>query len=352
MKAFRAVISATLLSLSLSGCISLSEFFASFGLGESEEVVDLPYYKVGDSFTFGNPIATWRVVSIKDRRVTWRSDTGNEQITGRNPLLPALAWRSEKVGSGQRIISDQMGSLFPMKVGARTTFRAAVTTDKPPYGWSFDWQCEVTDRQDIAGPTGAIDAFKVACGRDIADEIVFFYAPTIGHYITKTSNAEGEDAARIKHLVAYEKINSEGRLERIAFAGRPLVIASQTQPQNLVAEIPNPRIKSGKVAVVARTQAVSRNTLQNRAQQLLAQRKSVKAPVDHTIAEVIAGKALPRDIGSIAPASGGGDAVQMDVQKGPGFQLVAKALPHFPPRPKTNPKRESMQVASALARLC
>ncbi len=102
--------------------------------------------KVGDPYTFGNPIATWRVVSVEDRRVTWRSDTGNEQITGRNPLLPALAWRSEKSGSGQRIITDQMGSLFLMKVGARTTFRAAVTTDKPPYGWSFDWQCEVSDR--------------------------------------------------------------------------------------------------------------------------------------------------------------------------------------------------------------
>ncbi|MBT6210171.1 MAG: hypothetical protein HOI35_09155, partial [Woeseia sp.] len=219
MRAFRAIISAALLSLSLSGCISLSEFFASFGFGESEKVVDLPNYKVGDSYTFGNPIATWRVVSVEDRRVTWRSDAGNEQITGRNPLLPALAWRSEKSGSGQRIITDQMGSLFPMKVGARTTFRAAVTTDKPPYGWSFDWQCEVSDRQDIAGPTGSIDAFKVGCGRDTADEIVFFYAPSIGHYITKTSNGEGEDATRIKHLVAYEKINSEGRLERVAFAG-------------------------------------------------------------------------------------------------------------------------------------
>jgi len=42
MKAFRAIINTALLSPSLSGCISLSVFFASFGLGESEKVVDLP----------------------------------------------------------------------------------------------------------------------------------------------------------------------------------------------------------------------------------------------------------------------------------------------------------------------
>ena len=350
MKAFRAVISAVLLSLSLSGCVSLSEFFASFGFGESEKIVDVPNYRVGDSFTFGNPIATWRVVSVEDRRVTWRSDTGNEQITGRNPLLPALSWRSEKVGSGQRIISDQMGSLFPMKVGARTTFRAAVTTDKPPYGWSFDWQCVVIDRQEIAGPTGAIDAFKVACGRDIADEIVFFYAPTIGHYITKTSNAEGEGAARIKHLIAYEKINSEGRLERVTFAGRPLMQATQAQPQKLAAEISNPRIKFEEVGGITRPRPAHGNTLQNRARQLLAQRKSVQAPVD-TTAVINARKAPPRDIASMAPASGGGDTIQGAAQKGPRFQLVAKTLPHFPPRPKANPKRESMQLESALANL-
>jgi hypothetical protein len=70
MKALRTIISAVLFSPSLSGCISLSEFFASPGFGGSKKVVDLPNYKVGDSYKFGNPIAIWRFVSVEDRRVT------------------------------------------------------------------------------------------------------------------------------------------------------------------------------------------------------------------------------------------------------------------------------------------
>lgn len=217
LKAVRATICATLLSVSLSGCVSLSEFFAAFGFGKSEALVELPAYRVGDSFTFGSPDTTWRAVAIDADTVTWRSDQGDEQVTNRNPLLPALAWRSEKLGSGQRIISDKVGSLFPMKVGARTTFRAAVTTDKPPYGWSFDWHCEVVDRQDINGPTGVLDVFKVGCGRQSDDEIVFYYAPSIGHYVTKTSGSDNVDASRIRQLVAYEKINASGVLERVAW---------------------------------------------------------------------------------------------------------------------------------------
>lgn len=254
LKAFRATICASLLSISLSGCVSLSEFFAAFGFGNSEALVELPAYRVGDSFTFGSPDTTWRAVAIDEDTVTWRSDQGDEQVTNRNPLLPALAWRSERLGSGQRIISDKAGSLFPMKVGARTTFRAAVTTDKPPYGWSFDWHCEVVDRQDINGPTGALDVFKVGCGRQSDDEIVFYYAPSIGHYVTKTSGSDNADASRIRQLVAYEKINATGVLERVAFAG-PSATARQRDRRSAVGQRTKVATRSPAAAMTTSGQA-------------------------------------------------------------------------------------------------
>jgi hypothetical protein len=120
--------------------------------------------------------------------------------------------------------------------------------------------------------------------------------------------------------VAYEKINPEGRLERVAFADRPLVMASQVQPQKPIAEISSPKVKTRDVPAAIRTQIVSGNTLQNRAQQLLAQRKSVKAPVECTIAQANTEGALARYIASIAPASGGeGRAMRAGSQKGAEF---------------------------------
>lgn len=347
MKAFRAVINAMLLSLSLSGCVSLSEFFASFGFGTSSDTVELPEYRVGDSFTFGNPTVTWRVVSIDDQRVTWRSDKGDKQVTGRDPLLPALAWHSERIGSGQRTISDQVGSLFPMKVGARTTFRATVTTDKPPYVWGFDWQCSVMDRQEIAGPKGVIDAFKVGCGREVSDEIVFFYAPSIGHYITKTNNSDGQVAARVKHLVAYEKLNEEGSLERVAFADRPVDSAADTTNFKKRSDVtPTQRVNSEPIIAVSKGQTGPR-ALEQHAQQLLAQRKSVKEPMPRRILSKQNQGIKTSDVANISPAAGTEVRVAQVLKPKPSYELVQNRIPNFPPRPKANPKRVQVQIAAA-----
>ena len=157
----------------------------------------LPTYRVGDAYTFGNPPVRWEVVSIDGDRVTWRSENDDEQVTGFNPLLPAREWRSNRLGEGYRIISHVKGHLFPMKVGSRTAFKATVSTDRPPYSWAYNWTCEVTDLRTVDGPKGAVDAFKVDCGRERPDEITFYYAPSVGHYVTKESRSVPDQPARI-----------------------------------------------------------------------------------------------------------------------------------------------------------
>ena len=64
-----------------------------------------PQYRVGDVYAFDNPEVTWRVVSIGEDRIHWRSSKGDSQITTANPLLPALEWQSEHFGHGRRVIS-------------------------------------------------------------------------------------------------------------------------------------------------------------------------------------------------------------------------------------------------------
>jgi len=355
-RTLKTVASAAILSLTLSGCVSLSDFFASFGLGDSEPEIGLPKYKVGDSFTFGSPEVTWRVVGLESGRVTWRSDLGDEQVTGRNPLLPALAWQSERNGSGQRIISDKRGSLFPMKVGARTTFRAAVTTDKPPYGWGFDWQCEVLDRQKIGGPQGVVDAFKVGCGRDSVSEMVFFYAPSIGHYITKSKHDHGGETSRVKHLVAYERLNEGGTLERVAFAG--YLADSTSQPLNKEAH--SVRKGNETTSVVAAVPIASNNQaadseesrLQAHARQLLAQKKSIgsvsgKPAVAARLESAAVEKAEENapQLNAVSPASGRPLAKASPQAERTTYRLVANTIPNFPPRPKFNPARKDRDFA-------
>lgn len=336
MRVARSIAAASVLSLSLSGCVSVSEFFAMLGFGSSEQAVEAPTYRVGDSFTFGSPAITWRVVAIDDDRVTWRSDQGDEQVTGRNPLLPALVWKSDRLGNGHRIISDQIGHLFPMKVGARTTFKAVVTTDKPPYGWSFDWQCEVLDRQDVVGASGMLDAFKVGCGRGSLDEIVFFYAPSIGHYVAKTSRSDGETSARVRHLIAYEKVNAGGALERVEFAtvphiGEPVAARMVDRPAG---HVTSERIEDVGTAAGASVAANS-DGIEERAKRLLARHTEVADTVS-----------------PLPPAKTGDSAREAAVSappETPKYRLVEAKLPPFPPRPKLNPQRDDAPTTIAVA---
>jgi len=291
VRILRAIFVACLLGFSLGGCSSMTDIFALFGGDGVTERAGLPSYQVGDSYSFGSPAVTWRVVAIDSERVTWRSDRGDEQVTGRNPLLPALEWRSDRLGQGRRLISDRTGSLFPLKVGARTTFKAAVTTDKPPYGWSFEWQCGVLDRQQVTGPTGVLDTYKIGCGRDTMEEMVFFYAPSIGHYVSKTSRSGG--AAVVRHLMAYERRNAENELVRVSFANMPgpgtpemaapVRQAAATEAPQPVAEAPR---RAAIVEITMLEPAAGEgearrplSALEQRAKQLLGQRKTRAEPV-------------------------------------------------------------------------
>ena len=94
----------------------------------------------------------WQVVAVKDNKIHWNSDGGDRQITYSNPVLPVLAWESPVNGKGRRLISGQIGRLFPMKVGNRASFRAAVSTDRPPFDWVFNWKCDVLARVPVKGP--------------------------------------------------------------------------------------------------------------------------------------------------------------------------------------------------------
>lgn len=142
-----------------------------------------PRFAVGDSFTFDNPRATWTVKEVGEDRIRWVADNGDEQVTDTNPLLPALAWRSEGQGEGRRRISGMNQPFFPLEPGKHITFESTVSSDQPPFAWEFTWSCDVLGTERVETPAGRFGTYKIACGRKRPDELTFYYAPAVGHYV-------------------------------------------------------------------------------------------------------------------------------------------------------------------------
>ena len=196
--------------LALAGCESVSGLLGggpekdTAQAAEKADESGRPVFSIGDRYRFDNPEITWEVTAVHGERVYWRSASGDEQVTSSNPLLPAFAWQSTRRGSGQRIISNRSGDLFPLKVGAKMSFRSTVSTDKPPFGWEFEWSCEVVGKANITVPAGVFDSFRVLCGRQGSRELTFYYVPEIGHYARMEAIGSDGKKTATRNLVAYE----------------------------------------------------------------------------------------------------------------------------------------------------
>lgn len=233
-------------SFFLSGCSNLEEIdlWERVGLGdkttlESEAGRDLKEnsdrdqsgrYKlrIGDRFTFDNPRTTWIITDVSGDRIVWRTDSGEIHVTDSNPILPALEWSGGQGGTGRRLIRDKTGSLFPMRVGAKTTFRSTVTTDRPPFGWENIWTCTVQGTETLQRLGRSFVTFIVGCGRKRSNEMTFNYAPEIGHYILQRTYQGAGKSEKIRNLVAFERAGDR----KLAIAdAKPLAsVASKKAP--------------------------------------------------------------------------------------------------------------------------
>ena len=169
-------------------------------------------YSVGDRFTFDNPNLTWSVVSVESDRVFWRSDRGDEQVTGHDPLFPSLEWKNPGQGGGRRAISDIKGTLFPLKTGNRLTFSTNTDvwgepgTGREPRSWQYGWSCKVAGRERVDVPAGSFDTFKVFCGRVKQDENIFYYAPKIGHFVVMRMDDPGGEGTITRNLLSFRRV--------------------------------------------------------------------------------------------------------------------------------------------------
>ena len=253
MRALRSGLASGAVAAMLAGCSAVGietpdiDLFPS--TPEPEEIVGLtpeerllaqapPRFEVGDSYHYDNPKVTWRVTEVRGDEVDWVADSGETQTTTHNPLMPAIAWKSESRGSGRRLISDISGSLFPLKVANKMTFKSTVSTDTPPYAWEFDWVCEVTAEAVVDAAAGNFNTFEVKCGRDRPDEVTFFYSPRAAHYVRLDSvNTKGGGIIR-RDLQSFERVAYLPDGTRIISSGGEAYVPGFRQPAG--AETPEP----------------------------------------------------------------------------------------------------------------
>ncbi|MEE2933247.1 MAG: SPOR domain-containing protein [Pseudomonadota bacterium] len=169
-------------------------------------------FSVGDEFIFNNPDVRWKVSAVRGGRVHWINEHGDFQITDANPLLSAFYW-SNAGSKGRRTITNKSGHLFPMRVGSKIRLRETVTIDKAPYGWDYDWRCEVIERVAKTVPSKQIYVtFKVACSRQSGDTVIFLYAPKVGHYVSVTRFKPGV-SPQVRELVSYKHASGHNVLD-------------------------------------------------------------------------------------------------------------------------------------------
>lgn len=223
---FRTIICGLSMLPLLTGCAVLPglDFLTGSESSNPAQVENKPAgnrFRVGDHYTFDNPITRWRVVAIDGEQVSWRSNNGDRQVTGFNPLLPARRWWSQRDGDGRRMIRDRKGALFPMKVGAAMSFRATVTSTKPPFGWEYTWSCRVTGRETVTMMDQSFETFVVVCGREDPNELTFNYAPKVGHYVVQRVAATADSPARTRRLLAYERAATSAAAGPVAALKKP-----------------------------------------------------------------------------------------------------------------------------------
>ncbi len=234
-----------LLGTLLTGACGSSDTFDGFGTEKPGR------YMVGDSFTFDNPTLTWSVIGVEGDRVSWRSDRGDEQVTGHDPLLPALEWKNPTQGGGRRTISDVKGSLFPLRVGNRMTFTSEVESWTTSQGaardlqtWRYNWSCSISGEETVEVQAGNFATYKVQCGRYKPTELVFYYAPRIGHYVvTRIDDATGQGTVT-RNLISFRRIALGG--EELAPPPPPppppppVIEAQPVAPPPPVVKLPDP----------------------------------------------------------------------------------------------------------------
>ncbi len=247
--------------LALAGCSDIPGYDTVAGLVSSSEKAteektkdaagDAPFkLRIGDRYTFDNPVERWEVVAIEGQHVSWRSDARARRITNVNPILPPLEWQNHATGSGRRLIRDEEGSLFPMRVGATTSFRVTATSDHPPFGWEHKWTCRVDERKTVDTISGPFETFVVRCGHGQKNRLTYYYAPKVGNYVVRRVKQSDGQPDLVRNLLSFERADGTVVAGIVPGKSKTASVRPTENPKPALVQIP-PLQPDPEVAAIA-----------------------------------------------------------------------------------------------------
>lgn len=194
--------------------------------GEGKHAYRLPAdrYRAGDSFVYSDGRVE-TVVGIAGDMVLWEDNRGTQFTAYRNFILPPveISSPSRKARTSIDATSD---ALWPLRLTSKAAFatRTVETLRAQPndhLGSAERWRCRVGGPAMISVAAGTFDSVRIIC--DITTEAesrhrrVWYYAPSIGHYVLRQEIPPNADEGTTIELVAIRP--GTGRWPPLVLAG-------------------------------------------------------------------------------------------------------------------------------------
>jgi hypothetical protein len=156
----------------------------------------LPQYELADTFIYDNGRVE-QLVSMSGDKLTWSAFEGRQYVRDRNFVLPLLHWETVE-SSGNRRVSPEAGSLWPLEPGKSARFRVLTdVTLKVKEGPDRRrrrtelWTCRVLPPASITVPAGSFEAVEIRCEQfsartmRVLSEERWYYSEEVGHYVSR-----------------------------------------------------------------------------------------------------------------------------------------------------------------------
>jgi hypothetical protein len=170
----------------------------------------LPSYETGSTFVYSDGRVD-KVVSLKGATVRWSGRDGSRFTSHRNFLLPWSYWR---VGGerGTAELDQEPEALWPLAGGAPVYYSARIVVQQEEGEKSLvesdeRWRCALAGRETVAVMAGTFESYRFECERKATGDTpglkrVWYYAPTVRHYVRFDEISDRAAVERLVELVA------------------------------------------------------------------------------------------------------------------------------------------------------
>jgi peptidoglycan hydrolase-like protein with peptidoglycan-binding domain len=167
-----------------------------------------PAYEAGNTFVYSDGRVE-TVVGLKGDMVRWQRNDGTKFTADRNFLLPWANWQSQ-TQSGTQTWDDGAEDLWPRAPDQEVSFSVdsvVLETGSDVLTKSTEhWRCRLAGKRKVTVMAGNFDTLKLICDRAaspaaLALQRVWYYAPSIQHYVRLENRSAAADQSNEVELV-------------------------------------------------------------------------------------------------------------------------------------------------------